>query len=65
MTQQAPSFGRAGRIYRSRARNIWTPTGTNVPDYPNMVPCGGRCIEGRRGASTRRDRHAQFGQCNG
>ena len=29
-------------FYRSPARVQWTPTGTNVPDYPSSPSCGGR-----------------------
>jgi glycerol transport system substrate-binding protein len=38
MTERAPRLGGLVEFYRSRARNYWTPTGTNVPDYPNMAP---------------------------
>ena len=27
-------------FYRSPARVAWTPTGTNVPDYPKLAPFG-------------------------
>ncbi|QIR16192.1 carbohydrate ABC transporter substrate-binding protein [Shewanella aestuarii] len=37
MTQQAPYLGGLVEFYRSQARNVWTPTGTNVPDYPEMA----------------------------
>lgn len=37
MTKAAPKFGGLIEFYRSSARNIWTPTGTNVPDYPNLA----------------------------
>lgn len=30
---RAPYLGGLVEFYRSNARNIWTPTGTNVPDY--------------------------------
>lgn len=33
MTKQAPYLGGLVEFYRSDARNHWTPTGTNVPDY--------------------------------
>jgi len=38
MTKRAPMLGGLVEFYRSKARNYWTPTGTNVPDYPNMAP---------------------------
>lgn len=34
MTEQAPYLGGLVEFYRSYGRNVWTPTGTNVPDYP-------------------------------
>lgn len=37
MTNQAPYLGGLVEFYRSQARNVWTPTGTNVPDYPVMA----------------------------
>lgn len=37
MTQKAPYLGGLVEFYRSKARNVWTPTGTNVPDYANMA----------------------------
>ncbi|MCL1142657.1 ABC transporter substrate-binding protein [Shewanella gaetbuli] len=36
MSQKAPYLGGLVEFYRSEARNVWTPTGTNVPDYRNM-----------------------------
>ncbi|WP_299572135.1 ABC transporter substrate-binding protein [uncultured Shewanella sp.] len=37
MTERAPYLGGLVEFYRSHARNIWTPTGTNVPDYQGMA----------------------------
>jgi glycerol transport system substrate-binding protein len=34
MTKLAPKLGGLVEFYRSKARLLWTPTGTNVPDYP-------------------------------
>jgi glycerol transport system substrate-binding protein len=34
MTEAAPRLGGLVEFYRSPARVLWTPTGTNVPDYP-------------------------------
>lgn len=31
--EQAPRLGGLVEFYRSNARNVWTPTGVNVPDY--------------------------------
>jgi glycerol transport system substrate-binding protein len=37
MTEMAPKLGGLVEFYRSPARVAWTPTGTNVPDYPKMA----------------------------
>ena len=37
MTDVAPSLGGLVEFYRSPARKQWTPTGTNVPDYPKLA----------------------------
>ena len=36
MTKKAPFLGGLVEFYRSEARNHWTPTGTNVPDYTRL-----------------------------
>ena len=36
-TQNAARYGGLIEFYRSPARVAWTPTGTNVPDYPRMA----------------------------
>lgn len=36
MTEQAPFLGGLVEFYRSTGRDVWTPTGTNVPDYPGL-----------------------------
>lgn len=36
MTRMAPKLGGLVEFYRSRGRNYWTPTGTNVPDYTQL-----------------------------
>lgn len=36
MTEVAPRLGGLVEFYRSPARVAWTPTGTNVPDYPKL-----------------------------
>ena len=37
MTELAPKLGGLVEFYRSPARTAWTPTGTNVPDYPKLA----------------------------
>ncbi len=36
-TDRAPNLGGLVEFYRSPARVQWTPTGTNVPDYPKLA----------------------------
>ncbi len=35
--ERAPKLGGLVEFYRSPARVAWTPTGTNVPDYPKLA----------------------------
>jgi glycerol transport system substrate-binding protein len=37
VTKEAPKYGGLIEFYRSPARKLWTPTGTNVPDYPKLA----------------------------
>ncbi|MBS3804899.1 MAG: carbohydrate ABC transporter substrate-binding protein [Oleiphilaceae bacterium] len=37
MTDAAPKLGGLVEFYRSPARVQWTPTGTNIPDYPKLA----------------------------
>lgn len=37
MSEVAPKLGGLVEFYRSPARKQWTPTGTNVPDYPKLA----------------------------
>jgi len=37
MTDLAPKLGGFVEFYRSPARVAWSPTGTNVPDYPKLA----------------------------
>jgi glycerol transport system substrate-binding protein len=37
VTEVAPNLGGLVEFYRSPARVSWTPTGTNVPDYPKLA----------------------------
>ncbi len=36
-TERAPKLGGLVEFYRSPARDMWTDTGTNVPDYPRLA----------------------------
>ena len=36
-TERAPALGGLVEFYRSPSRTTWTPTGTNVPDYPKLA----------------------------
>jgi glycerol transport system substrate-binding protein len=36
-TERSPKLGGLVEFYRSPARVAWTPTGTNVPDYPKLA----------------------------
>ena len=36
MTERAPYLGGLVEFYRSRGRDVWTPTGANVPDYTRL-----------------------------
>jgi glycerol transport system substrate-binding protein len=36
-TERAPNLGGLVEFYRSPARVMWTPSGTNVPDYPKLA----------------------------
>ena len=36
-TERAPALGGLVEFYRSDNRNIWSPTGINVPDYPKLA----------------------------
>ena len=52
MTKQAPRLGGLVEFYRSYARDVWTPTGTNVPDYASLAPLWwqvlGPLVDGRQ-----------------
>jgi glycerol transport system substrate-binding protein len=37
VTKNAAKYGGLIEFYRSSARELWTPTGTNVPDYPKLA----------------------------
>lgn len=38
MTEMAPRLAGLVEFYRSPNESWWTPTGTNVPDYPRLAP---------------------------
>lgn len=43
-TEMAPKLGGLVEFYQSKGRDYWTPTGTNVPDYPSMSPAWWRTV---------------------
>jgi glycerol transport system substrate-binding protein len=38
LTEHAAEYGGLVEFYRSPIENQWTPSGTNVPDYPRLAP---------------------------
>ena len=53
MTDVAPKLGGLVEFYRSPARLQWSPTGTNVPDYPKLAQLWWKYIaEAASGEST-------------
>ncbi|MGQ0710613.1 MAG: ABC transporter substrate-binding protein [Rhodoferax sp.] len=62
-TQNAHRYGGLIEFYRSPARVAWTPTGTNVPDYPRMAPLWWRnvatAVSGEKTPQQAMDRLAQ------
>lgn len=38
LTEHAADYGGLIEFYRSPIENQWTPSGTNVPDYPRLAP---------------------------
>ncbi len=63
MTKMAPKLGGLVEFYRSPARVSWTPTGTNVPDYPKLAQLWwqnvAEAVTGERTAQQALDRLAQ------
>lgn len=63
MSKMAPKLGGLVEFYRSPARVAWTPTGTNVPDYPAMAPLWwqniGKAVAGKLTAQQAMDQLAQ------
>jgi glycerol transport system substrate-binding protein len=52
-TERAPELGGLIEFYRSPARVQWSPTGTNVPDYPKLAQLWWQAIgDAASGAST-------------
>ena len=56
MTEAAPRLGGLVEFYRSHARDVWTPTGTNVPDYASLAPLWwqelGPLVDGRQSVAS-------------
>ncbi|GAB3684241.1 ABC transporter substrate-binding protein [Salinisphaera aquimarina] len=63
MTDAAPKLGGLVEFYRSPAREQWTPTGTNVPDYPRLAQLWWQnvadAVTGRRTAQAAMDNLAE------
>lgn len=59
LTRQAPRLGGLVEFYRSPSRVYWTPTGANVPDYPQLAELWwqhiGSATSGGRGAQQAMD----------
>lgn len=62
-TERAPKLGGLVEFYRSPARVAWTPTGTNVPDYPKLAQLWwqniGEAVAGEVSVSTAMDNLAR------
>jgi glycerol transport system substrate-binding protein len=62
-TERAPKLGGLVEFYRSPARVAWTPTGTNVPDYPKLAQLWwqniGEAVSGEVTVSTAMDNLAK------
>lgn len=62
-TDRAPKLGGLVEFYRSPARVAWTPTGTNVPDYPKLAQLWwqniGEAVAGEVSVSTAMDNLAK------
>ncbi|MBF0229436.1 MAG: carbohydrate ABC transporter substrate-binding protein [Desulfamplus sp.] len=62
-TDRAPKLGGLVEFYRSPARVAWTPTGTNVPDYPKLAQLWwqniGEAVAGEVDVSTAMDNLAK------
>lgn len=62
-TERAPKLGGLIEFYRGPARVQWTPTGTNVPDYPKLAQLWWQNIgDAMSGAKTPKE--ALDGLCN-
>ncbi|MEZ9596270.1 ABC transporter substrate-binding protein [Shewanella sp. 10N.261.52.F9] len=63
VTAKAPYLGGLIEFYRSKGRDIWTPTGNNVPDYPGMSVYWWRylsmVVEGKNSAQQALDEMAE------
>lgn len=62
-TERAPKLGGLVEFYRSPARVMWTPSGTNVPDYPKLAQLWwqniGEAVSGEVTADTAMDNLAR------
>ncbi|KAA0970621.1 carbohydrate ABC transporter substrate-binding protein [Aureimonas fodinaquatilis] len=61
-TERAPDLGGLIEFYRSPARVQWSPTGTNVPDYPKLAQLWWQAI-GDASAGTKTPQEAMDSLC--
>ena len=61
-TERAPKLGGLIEFYRSPARLQWSPTGTNVPDYPKLAQLWWQYI-GDAAAGSQTPQQAMDGLC--
>ncbi len=59
VTKVADKLGGLVEFHRSPARVSWTPTGTNVPDYPKLAQLWWQNISLARAQAEARQREAQ------
>ncbi|ABZ76417.1 ABC sugar (glycerol) transporter extracellular solute-binding protein, family 1 [Shewanella halifaxensis HAW-EB4] len=63
VSELAPYLGGLIEFYRSRGRQVWTPTGNNVPDYPGIAKYWWQhiamIVEGDKSAQQALDQMAQ------
>ena len=62
-TDRAPKLGGLVEFYRSPARVQWSPTGTNVPDYPKLAQLWWQNI-GDAAAGAKTAQQAMDGLCD-
>ncbi|SUB02316.1 Bacterial extracellular solute-binding protein [Pannonibacter phragmitetus] len=61
-TERAPELGGLVEFYRSPARLQWSPTGTNVPDYPKLAQLWWQAV-GDAAAGTKTPQEAMDALC--